>query len=125
MTTVGEKICREALDNAAAGGEINLSDADVYGHSWNFNDRKYASWKNKAVNASTCPAARWRFFSGLIDMTKGNDDWLATVLGHEIAHALAHHASERVARQKMDGQAVGGRAGSAASPCSTGTISSS
>jgi metalloendopeptidase OMA1, mitochondrial len=34
-------------------------------------------------------------------MTKDNPDWLATVLGHEIAHALAHHASERIARERM------------------------
>ncbi len=32
--------------------------------------------------------------------TAENDDQLATVLGHEMAHALAHHASERVAREQ-------------------------
>jgi len=30
-----------------------------------------------------------------------SDDQLATVMSHEIAHALAHHASERIARQQM------------------------
>jgi predicted Zn-dependent protease len=28
------------------------------------------------------------------------DDQLATVLGHEMAHALSHHASERIARER-------------------------
>ena len=36
-------------------------------------------------------------FTGLFRVV-GNDDQLATVLSHEIAHALAHHASERIAR---------------------------
>jgi predicted Zn-dependent protease len=31
-----------------------------------------------------------------------NDDQLATVMSHEIAHALAHHASERVARAQKE-----------------------
>src|SRR5207247_6564496 len=32
-----------------------------------------------------------------------SDDQLATVMSHEIAHALAHHASERLARQQSEG----------------------
>jgi len=35
-----------------------------------------------------------------------NDDQLATVLSHEIAHALAHHASERIAREQMYQKAI-------------------
>jgi predicted Zn-dependent protease len=34
------------------------------------------------------------------------DDQLATVMSHEIAHALAHHANERIARQQMQQQAL-------------------
>ena len=44
-------------------------------------------------------------FTGLLDLTRNKDDWLATVLGHEIAHAVAHHAGERIAREQMYGQA--------------------
>jgi predicted Zn-dependent protease len=29
-----------------------------------------------------------------------NDDQLAAVIGHEVAHALAHHVSERLAREQ-------------------------
>src|SRR5438270_842899 len=35
-----------------------------------------------------------------------NDNQLATVMAHEIGHALAHHASERIARQQMYQHAV-------------------
>jgi predicted Zn-dependent protease len=37
-----------------------------------------------------------------------NDDQLATVISHEISHALAHHSSERVARQEMNQGGPGG-----------------
>ena len=106
VQTVGEKIFHVALDNKPLRREINLSDTDAHGRPWDFDDRKYVVLEDKAVNAFCLPGGKVAVFTGLIDMTKGNDDWLATVLGHEIAHALAHHASERIARQQMDGQAV-------------------
>ena len=106
VQTVGEKILHEALDNKPLRREINLSDTDPYGRPWDFNDRQYAVLEDKAVNAFCLPGGKVAVFTGLTDMTKGKDDWLATVLGHEIAHALAHHASERLARQQMEGQAV-------------------
>lgn len=34
-------------------------------------------------------------FSGILDICQG-DDGLAAVLGHEIAHNVAHHAAERM-----------------------------
>jgi predicted Zn-dependent protease len=43
-------------------------------------------------------------FTGMLRFVDRNfdrpDDALATVLGHEIAHALAHHASERIYREQ-------------------------
>jgi predicted Zn-dependent protease len=111
VRTVGEKIFHVALDNEPLRKEINLSDVDPYGRPWDFNDRKYAVLRENQVNAFCLPGGKVAVFTGLTDMTKGNDDWLATVLGHEIAHALAHHASERIARQQMDGQAVDASAG--------------
>ena len=68
------------------------------------------------VNAFCLPGGKVAVFKGLLDMAKtpdgkDNDDWLATVLGHEIAHALAHHSNERIARQQMEGQAVDAASG--------------
>ncbi len=52
------------------------------------------------VNAFCLPAGKVAVFTGLLDVTGGDDGFLATVLAHEMAHALAHHASERVARER-------------------------
>jgi predicted Zn-dependent protease len=52
------------------------------------------------VNAFCLPAGKMFVLSGLLKVTGDSDDFLATVLSHEMAHALAHHASERVARAK-------------------------
>jgi predicted Zn-dependent protease len=50
------------------------------------------------------PGGKVAVFSGLLPVAEENgrlnDDQLATVMSHEIAHALAHHASERIARQQ-------------------------
>jgi metalloendopeptidase OMA1, mitochondrial len=53
--------------------------------------------KDKQVNAFCLPGGKIAVFTGLFAVAQ-NDDQLATVLSHEISHALAHHASERIAR---------------------------
>jgi predicted Zn-dependent protease len=49
------------------------------------------------VNAFCLPGGKMVVFTGILAVTQ-NDDQVAAVLGHEMAHALAHHANERVAR---------------------------
>jgi predicted Zn-dependent protease len=55
--------------------------------------------RDRQVNAFCLPAGKMVVFTGILPVA-ANDDQLATVLGHEMAHALAHHASERVAREQ-------------------------
>lgn len=55
--------------------------------------------RDSQVNAFCLPAGKMVVFTGLLPVA-ANDDQLATVLGHEMAHALTHHASERVAREQ-------------------------
>lgn len=55
------------------------------------------------INAFCLPGGKIAVFTGLFRLVQ-NDDQLATVLSHEIAHALAHHASERVAREHGDSE---------------------
>ncbi|KAF3058448.1 Mitochondrial metalloendopeptidase OMA1 [Daldinia childiae] len=50
------------------------------------------------ANAFVLPGGKVFVFSGLIPIA-GNDDGLATVLGHEIAHNLAGHVAERMSGQ--------------------------
>jgi predicted Zn-dependent protease len=72
--------------------EINL-DVDKYRWEWTYN-----VIESNQVNAFCLPAGYVVVFTGLLQLAT-TDDELATVMGHEIAHALAHHASERLARE--------------------------
>jgi predicted Zn-dependent protease len=56
--------------------------------------------QDRQINAFCLPGGKVGVFTGLFGVTHSSDDQLATVLSHEIAHALAHHASERLARAK-------------------------
>ena len=48
----------------------------------------------KVKNAFCMPGGKIAVFSGMLEITKDNDG-LATILGHEIAHAVAKHSVER------------------------------
>lgn len=48
-------------------------------------------------NAFVIPGGKVFVFKGILDVCQG-DDGLAAVLGHEIAHNVAHHAAERMSR---------------------------
>lgn len=56
--------------------------------------------KSNQVNAFCLPGGKVVVYTGLLPVAK-NETGLATVLGHEIGHALAHHGAERIAQQKL------------------------
>jgi predicted Zn-dependent protease len=59
--------------------------------------------RDRQVNAFCLPGG-WIFvYTGILPVVGDRDDALAAVLAHEIAHALAHHGSERVAREQDGG----------------------
>lgn len=69
----------------AAGREKELAD-----YKWEFN-----LVDDPAVNAWCMPGGKVVVFTGLLPVTQ-NEDALAAVMGHEIAHAVARHGNERM-----------------------------
>jgi predicted Zn-dependent protease len=91
---VGQQI-EQAVAIEPLQREINLH-LEGYRFDWEVN-----VLQKDAINAFCMPGGKVAVFTGLLPVTQ-NDDQLATVMGHEIAHALAHHASERIARQESE-----------------------
>ena len=63
----------------------------------NFN-WEYILIENKKVRNAWCmPGGKIAVYTGMLEVTK-NTDGLASVMGHEIAHAVAKHSVERASR---------------------------
>src|SRR5262245_39884744 len=56
--------------------------------------------RKKEANAYCLPGGKIVVFTGILPVTE-NDAGLATVLGHEVAHATAEHVAERIERQRL------------------------
>ena len=56
---------------------------------------EYHLVENKEVNAWCMPGGKIVVYSGILPITK-DDAGLATVLGHEVSHALANHGQQRM-----------------------------
>ena len=65
------------------------------GFEWQFN-----LINSPQANAFALPGGYTAVYTGLLPIAE-NTNGLAVVMGHEIAHALAHHGAERMAQQNM------------------------
>ncbi|MBB4035788.1 putative Zn-dependent protease [Dysgonomonas hofstadii] len=66
---------------------------ELASYSWEFNLVKSAD-----VNAFCMPGGKIVVYEGILPYTQ-NETGLAVVLGHEVAHAVAKHANERMSNQ--------------------------
>ncbi len=65
------------------------------GFQWEYN-----LIRSEQANAFALPGGFTAVYSGLLPIA-ANEDGLAVIMGHEVAHALAHHGAERMAQQNM------------------------
>ena len=80
----------------------NLSQA-IEGFNWEYN-----LVNSKDANAWCMPGGKIVVYSGLLPITQ-NEAGLAVVVGHEVAHAIARHGSERMSQglvQQLGGVAL-------------------
>ena len=95
VETVGQKI-KVAAERylASLGEEGYLKD-----YRW-----EYKLIDAKEVNAWCMPGGKIVVYSGILPITQ-NEAGLATVMGHEVSHALANHGAQRMSASQL--QALG------------------
>ncbi len=85
--------------------------ASVTGKAAQNFDWKVSLIREEKVNAFCLPGGKIVVYTGILPITQ-NDASLATVLGHEMAHATSRHGAQRVFEQNLSQTAMAGVAGS-------------
>lgn len=85
---VGEKVANAAKRYLQAKGATDR----IAGFQWQFN-----VVNSNEVNAWCMPGGKVVFYTGILPICQ-DDDGIAVVMGHEVAHAIARHGNERVSQ---------------------------
>lgn len=67
----------------------------IRGYRWTF-----ALIDDQQINAWCMPGGKVVFYTGILPVCK-DENGIAVVMSHEIAHALANHAAERMSQQQL------------------------
>lgn len=97
---VGNKIAAAVTQYMNANG---FGD-QIKNYKWEFN-----LIESKEINAWCMPGGKVAIYTGILPVTK-DEAGLATVMGHEVAHAIAQHSAERASQMQLaqvGGAAVG------------------
>ncbi|WP_247232194.1 M48 family metallopeptidase [Telluribacter sp. SYSU D00476] len=85
---VGQKIQRAVEDYLRDNNQLSL----VEGFQWEYN-----VINSPQINAFCMPGGKVAFYTGILPICQ-NDEGIAVVMGHEIAHAIANHGAERMSQ---------------------------
>jgi predicted Zn-dependent protease len=91
VETVGIKIKNAAETYLASKGFTDY----LNGYQW-----EYKLIDDKAINAWAMPGGKIAVYTGLLPVAQ-NEAGLATVMGHEVAHALANHGAQRMSAAQL------------------------
>jgi predicted Zn-dependent protease len=91
VRNIGKNISA-AVDRFMRANQMK-SEADAY--RWEFN-----LIEDKTINAWCMPGGKVVFYTGIMPICK-NDDGIAAVMGHEVAHAFAKHGQERMSTGQL------------------------
>jgi metalloendopeptidase OMA1, mitochondrial len=61
---------------------------------------EFVVFDSKEANAFCLPGGKVGIYTGILPITK-DEEGMATVIGHEVAHAVARHGASRVSRQRV------------------------
>jgi len=104
-TPDGQKVVQVGKRIAAAVEEYlkanNYGDL-LEGFSWEFN-----LIENEQVNAWCMPGGKVAFYTGILPVCQ-DETGIAVVMGHEVAHAIANHARERMSQGLVANGLMGG-----------------
>lgn len=94
-----EKISKDAKTNRYVQCVSNTI-TDTLGPQPDFEEWEVVVFDSDQVNAFALPGGKIGVYTGLLKVAV-NQDQLATVIGHEIAHVTANHGNERMSRSQL------------------------
>jgi predicted Zn-dependent protease len=113
VVTVGKRIANAVDTYLKDNGYSSITD----GFEWDFN-----LLESDQVNAWCMPGGKVAFYTGILPICE-NETGIAVVMGHEVAHAIASHARERMSQGMVANGLIGGlQAAMGENPTLTQTI---